>query len=248
MIRASRSTTLLLAAALAGYLAVRPRMLRWGATEREAVEALPGDGLTPRPRVQSTRAITIAAPPERVWPWIVQMGIERAGFYTHDWFERLLFHARYVEGRHSAPRIHPELQDLKVGDLIPYGAGAYLPVHEVEPFRHLVAGEAFVLRPLPAERTRLLVRTRGMGYIAPALTTISPDAPLLSRALAYAMRRIPGLELVARAIDFFVADPLHHYMEMGMLRGIKERAERPAEEVPPATSVEPATASAPPES
>jgi hypothetical protein len=85
---------------------------------------LPGDELTPKPRVKSTRAITIEAPPERVWPWIVQMGIERAGFYTHDWFERLLFHARYVEGRHSATRIHPEPQELEVGDLIPYAATA----------------------------------------------------------------------------------------------------------------------------
>lgn len=52
------------------------------------------------------------------------MGIERAGFYSHDWVERLLsFGARYVEGGHSAMRIHPELQDLKVGDLVPYGAG-----------------------------------------------------------------------------------------------------------------------------
>jgi hypothetical protein len=50
------------------YLAWRPRMLRWGATEEEAAEALPGDEQTPHPRVQSTRAITIDAPPETVWP------------------------------------------------------------------------------------------------------------------------------------------------------------------------------------
>src|SRR2546429_7628000 len=78
------------AAEVAGYLAWRPRMLRWGATKEEAAEALPGDDRTPCPRVQSTRAITIEAPPERVWPWTVQMGIERAGFYSHDWVERLL--------------------------------------------------------------------------------------------------------------------------------------------------------------
>jgi hypothetical protein len=61
------------------------------------------------------------------------MGIERAVFYTHDWVERLLFHARYTEGNHSATRIHPELLDLKVGDRIPYGGGAYVRVHEIEP-------------------------------------------------------------------------------------------------------------------
>jgi hypothetical protein len=200
-------------------------MLRWGATREEAAEALPGDDRTPHPATQSTRAITIEAPPEQVWPWIVQMGIERAGFYTHDAVERLLFHARYVEGRHSATRIHRELQDLKVGDPIPYGAGVYAYAHEIEPFRHLVAAETFVLRPLPGNRTRLIVRYRGMGFIRPALGAVAPDAPLPSRLLQFAGARIPGVDLVAGAIDNFIADPLHHYMEVGMLRGIKDRAE-----------------------
>ena len=90
----ARRTYLWGAAAVAaealGYLAWRPRMLRWGATEEEAAEPLPGDEITPHPRVRSTRAITIEAPPEEVWPWIVQMGMGRAGFYTHEWVERPL--------------------------------------------------------------------------------------------------------------------------------------------------------------
>lgn len=213
-------------AAMVGYLAWRPRMLRWGATQQEAAEALPGDDRTPHPRVRSTRAITIQAPPEQVWPWIVQMGIERAGFYTHDRLERLLtFGGRYVEGKHSATRIHSELQDLKVGDPVPYGGGVLARVDEIEPGQHLVAGEAFVLRPLPGDRTRLLVRCQGMGYISAAAGGVAPDAPLPSRLLHSAMVRIPGLELTARAIDFFIGDPLHHYMEAEMLRGIKQRAE-----------------------
>jgi hypothetical protein len=210
--------------AVAGYLAWRPRMLRWGATEEEAAGTLPGDERTPHPRVQSTRAITIDAPPEKVWPWIVQMGIERAGFYSHDWVERL-FGARYVEGKHSASRIHPELQDLKVGDFVPYGAGASARVDELEPNRHLLHAEAWVLRPLPGDRTRLIVRARGMGFISAAAGAIAPDAPLPSRALHFAITRIPGAEILARGIDFFFSDPLHHYMESGMLKGIKERAE-----------------------
>jgi hypothetical protein len=64
-----------------------------------------------------------------------------------------------------------------------------------------------------------------MGFIAPAAAAISPDAPPPSRALHFAMEHIPGAELVARGIDFFFADPLHHYMESGMLKGIKVRAE-----------------------
>lgn len=212
-------------AGIAGYLAWRPRMLRWGATDEEARGPLPGDDVTPQPRLQSTRAITIAASPAQVWPWIVQMGFERAGFYTHEWVERMLANPRYVEG-HNATRIHPELQDLKVGDLIPYGVGAYTRVHEIEPYSHLVAAEAWVLRPLPDGRTRLIVRYRGMGFIAPAMQAITPEGPLAMRAIAYAVVRIPGLLLLARAIDFFIGDPLHHYMEVGMLRGIKDRAER----------------------
>jgi hypothetical protein len=154
-----------MAAEVLGYLAWRPRMLRWGATKQEAAEPLPGDQITPHPRVRSTRAITIDAPPEEVWPWIVQMGIDRAGFYSHDWVERLLG-ARCVEGRNSATRIHPELQYLKVGDLVPYGAGALVPVAQMEPYKHLVHGESWVLRPLPGHRTRLIVRYQGKGFIA----------------------------------------------------------------------------------
>jgi hypothetical protein len=200
-------------------------MLCWGATEEEASGPLPGDDLTPSPRVQGTRAITIDAPREQVWPWIVQMGIGRAGFYTHDWLERALFGARYVDGRHSAVRIHPELQDLAVGDLIPYGAGAFVTVHEIEPPSHLVAAEAFVLKELPHDRTRLIVRYRGDGFVVPAIRALAADAPWLPRTLAAAITRIPGLIPLVRAFDLLVSDPLHHYMETGMLKGIKTRVE-----------------------
>lgn len=182
---AVRSRRTLYAMAGAAYLAWRPAMLRWGTQAGEATEPLPGDDLVPHPRVQSTRAITIDAPPDRVWPWIVQMGIGRAAFYTHDRVERLMFHARYAEGKHSAARIHPELQDLKAGDLVPYGAGAYVAVRELEPNRHLVAGEAFVLRPLRGGRTRLIVRSRVTGYITAAAGAVARDAPPVTKAIAF---------------------------------------------------------------
>ena len=213
------------AAEVVGYLLWRPRMLRWGATTEEANEPLPGDDHTAHPRVQSTRAVTIDAAPERVWPWLMQMGIGRAGFYTHDWVERLLFHARYVDGRHSAIRIHPELPPLKPGDSVPMGAGAFAQVFEVEPYRHLVAQETYVLRPIPGNRTRLIARYRGMGYVSPAARAIRPDAGPVPRLIRIAVLRVPGADLTLRALDFFVADPLHHYMETGMLTGIKTRAE-----------------------
>lgn len=222
--RAYRWAAGAVAAEVLAYLAWRPRMLHWGATEEEAAEQLPGDEVDARPRVRSTRAITIDAPPEVVWPWIVQMGIERAGFYSHDWVERLLG-AHYVEGGHSATRIHPELQDLKVGDLIPYGAGASVPVKAIEPNRHLVHGESWVLRPLPGNRTRLIARYQGPGFVAPAVSALGPDSPPPARALHFVVAHVPGAMLLVRGFDFFVSDPLHHYMESGMLKGIKARAE-----------------------
>jgi hypothetical protein len=154
------------------------------------------------------------------------MGIQRAGFSTHDRLERLLtFGGRYVEGKHSATRIHPELQDLKAGDLVPYGGGALARVEEIEPCRHLAAGETFVLRPLPGNRTRLLVRYQAMEFLSAAAGGVGPDAPLPGRLLHLALVRIPGAELTARAVDLFIGDPLHHYMEAGVLGGIKQRAE-----------------------
>ena len=215
-----------LATELTGYLLWRPSMLRWGATADEASEPLPGDDRTPNPRIQSTRAITIDAPPGQVWPWLMQMGIGRAGFYTHDWVERLMFRARYIEGRHSATRIHPELDPLKIGDIVPLGAGASATVSDVKPCEYLIAQEAFVLRPLPGDRTRLITRYRGMGYLSPAAHAIGPDAGPVPRLIRTSVLRVPGLDLVLRAVDFLVADPLHHYMETGMLRGIKARAEQ----------------------
>ena len=66
-----------------------PWQRNWGATEEEVTAALPGDELTPPPVDQCTRAITIAAPPEEVWPWLVQMGADRGGFYSYAWMENL---------------------------------------------------------------------------------------------------------------------------------------------------------------
>ncbi|HEY3035376.1 MAG TPA: hypothetical protein VGJ54_12080 [Streptosporangiaceae bacterium] len=173
------------------------------------------------------------------------MGIGRAGFYTHDWVERLMFGARYVEGKHSATRIHPEIPPLQAGDTVPMGAGVFVPVSEVEPYRHLVVQETYVLRPLPGNKTRLIARYRGAGFVSPAAHAIRPDAGRLPRLLRFAVLHIPGVDLALRGFDFFVSDLLHHYMETGMLAGIKARAEgkySPASNADPATAVEPMAA------
>lgn len=101
---------------------LRPWMLDWGSTKQERRRPLPGDEVTndidPAGMARHTRAVTIDAPPEAVWPWLVQIGDCRAGFYSYDWFERATRTVHYVDGKHSATRIHPELQDVKVGDRI----------------------------------------------------------------------------------------------------------------------------------
>ncbi len=190
---------------------IRPRISRWGATEAETRKVLPGDELeSPQGRrVVSTRAITIDAPPEVVWPWLVQMGSGRAGFYTHEWVERLLF-ITYADG-HSATRIHPEWQDLHVGDKVPYSRFNTVDVMALDPPRWLIAGEWLVLEPLDAgARTRLIARTRG-GWLEPFARSVPVLWPFLW-PIAVLIERGPG-------------ELLHHYMEAGMLKGIKARAE-----------------------
>jgi hypothetical protein len=105
---------LAVAAAVAAYAAmVRPWMLAWGATDAERSDPLPGDDVVPDARYVTTRAVTIDAPPERIWPWLVQMGQDRAGFYTHNWVERLL-----RSGIPDDHAVHPEWQTLAVDDLM----------------------------------------------------------------------------------------------------------------------------------
>jgi hypothetical protein len=91
---------------------IRPWQLRWGASDEEVARAMPGDDVVKHPTFNPTRAVTIQARPEQIWPWLVQIGVTRAGFYTYDWLDNL--------GRPSAQRIIPELQHVAVGDLIPF--------------------------------------------------------------------------------------------------------------------------------
>ena len=85
--------------------------LHWGATSAEVGNSLPGDALLARPQFKATRAITIHAPPDAVWPWLVQAGCLRAGWYSDDLFDNL--------GHPSATTIVPSLQDLEVGHWVP---------------------------------------------------------------------------------------------------------------------------------
>ena len=100
-----------LGAATAAYLLyIRPWQLRWGATDEELERPMPGDEIVARSTFNATRAVTIEARPEEIWPYIVQIGMTRAGWYSYDLLDNL--------GRPSARRILPQFQNLmKVGDV-----------------------------------------------------------------------------------------------------------------------------------
>jgi hypothetical protein len=93
----------------------RPWHLKWGATRDELARSMAGDDIVQRPAFNATRVVTVDARPEDIWPWIVQIGFGRAGWYSIDLFDNL--------GRHSSERIVPELQHVAVGDLVPLGPG-----------------------------------------------------------------------------------------------------------------------------
>lgn len=89
---------------------LRSWQLRWGATSDELVRPMPGDDIVRDPSFDATRAVTINSPPEDIYPWIVQMGINRAGWYSYDLLDNL--------GRHSSETILPEHQNTRIGDMI----------------------------------------------------------------------------------------------------------------------------------
>ncbi len=142
---------------------VRPQQLRWGATDVEVARAMPGDALSKRPTFLATRAITINATPDVVWPWLVQLGYARAGFYGYDILENI----GSPRGIRSATRIVPELQQLQVGDPLPLSAAGGLVVNAIEPNRFLIwsgtSGEypgafTWALYPVDQTHTRLVSR------------------------------------------------------------------------------------------
>jgi hypothetical protein len=178
-----------------------PWMDRWGATEAEISAVLPGDELVPDPASFVNRAVTIDAAPEQIYPWLVQLGAGRGGLYSYSWFETNVLRCPLV----NADRIHPEWQDLKVGDLVKMCPNEPAPppyiVAQIEPGRAVVMGHQedgrwvdlwqFVILPGSDGTSRLLLRTRTMmtgGFWA-------------------------------------IIHPGVFIMERGMLLGIKERAE-----------------------
>lgn len=185
------------------FVVIRPWFLHWGTTSAELAMPLPGDELVPEPSYVSMRAVTIDAPPDRVWPWLAQIGQDRGAFYSYTWIENLI-----GAGYRNATRIHPEWQDLKAGDVVwnmpkswrkgKFASMVGWPVEAAEPGRYFVlkGWGVFDLQPAEGRRTRLLVR----GFM--------PKPSILS-----------FLPLV------FLFDPGHFAMEKRMALEVKRLAE-----------------------
>ena len=191
---------------------LRPWQMTWGATDAELAAALPGDDLVDPPATQVTRAVTIAATPDEVWPWIAQLGADRGGFYSYDWLENV-----FGLGIHSADMVVSRWQDRRVGDLVAANAkrtgGWY--VAELRPAESLVLQVAdpvtgrplsrhgrpgweflwtFALRSAPGGGTRLLVRERVAFANATVETLFSPLG-----LVSFVMTRKMMLNIKARA-------------------------------------------------
>lgn len=195
------------------WFRLRSWHLRWGATEEEARGLLPGDDAVPHPKAAATHAITINAPASAVWPWLVQIGQTKGGFYSYSWLENLVgCHLR------NADRILTQFQNLHAGDTVwLHPKAPPLPVLICEPIHALVLGSntqepglwGFFLKAIDANHARLIVRWRGDWK--------------------------PGL--LRWLVHYCVFEPAHFIMEQKMMRGIKTRAEQTAvESATPAAS------------
>ncbi len=187
------------------FLIVFPWMLNWGANEVESAMPLPGDELVPNPSYRSTRALTIEAPVEDVWPWLAQLGQDRGGFYSYTWLENLM-----LADIHNAWSVNPKWQVRREGELLPLTSpdyplglikrkeGSVGPhIRRFEPNQVIVLDGwgSFVLQPLEEGKTRFIVR--------------DPTKPT----------SLPGRFLWS---SFF--EPGHFAMERQMMKGIKLRA------------------------
>lgn len=186
-----------------GYpLIVRPWHRRWGATADEIARPMAGDDAVQHPTEVTTRAVTVAAGPEQIWPWLVQMGNHRGGLYSYDWIDLMI---GALHGP-SANRVLPQFQDLRVGDEMPYAVGTPMRVEALErphalllAYRRadIVVTQSWGIYPLDDQRSRLVLRVRAQ--------------------LPVTWRMLPALLFL---------DPAEFIMVRKQLLGIKWRAER----------------------
>jgi hypothetical protein len=214
------------AAAVVYRVLLRPRLMRWGASDEEVSGPYPGADLIPDGERAATMAVTIDVPPDQVWPWLVQMGGDRGGWYSWDRLDN--------RGRPSAREVHPEWQDLAVGDYVKYatrsGPVDAWQVAVLEPARFLGLHGLSDLRgrPLDPQQPRPSAYTEGLwGF----LLTELPGGRTRLVISGYQVVRPRWLENVT---NNWLYVPLVWPMQARMLAVLKRNIERAAA-APPAT-------------
>lgn len=204
------------AAVLAATVCTWPLSKRWvanwGAHREERERAWPGDLYASGHAAATTRAIGISAPVETVWPWLVQFGLGRAGFYSYELLERIV--GIPVTNLES---VEPTMQSIAVGDVVrlhPRAPG--IPVVHVEPERHICFG---VLEAQGAEVSRSDPSRSWSMYLEP---TADGSCRLLVRGCVDPLPRQTWGKRLAAAVE----QPIDFVMEQRMLRTIKRLAER----------------------
>lgn len=216
--KSKRLRLLLLGAAGLGAYAfyLRPRQLRWGATAGEVSQNLPGDEFVPSPNYCTTRAISIQAPPARVWPWILQIGYQRGGFYSYDALERLAG----LTGLKSTKELAPDWQNIQLEESVLISPVTPLELVVMQPER------AFVLHTVMNPFTAEPVATRaGSAYMDWSWAFILAPTGTASTRLLIRVRAELQPRLLATAPAWLALEPIHFLMERKMLQGIKARAE-----------------------
>jgi hypothetical protein len=201
------------------HTVIRPWHLRWGTIDDEATRPLPGDDFAPETNAPATHAISINASAEVIWPWLVQMGQGRGGFYSYTWLENLVGCQMK-----NANEIVSEWQRLEVGDPISLHPKApRLKVIVLDEHRALVLGG----RPEEAsdnetERKRWEKYSQSVFSWAFVLNERSEDhTRLIVRAKGHV-----GVGWKASLMNYLTGEPAHFIMERKMLLGIKRRVEQ----------------------
>lgn len=186
------SLVFLILGVLVIWFVYRPWALTWGSTDEEIARPMPGDGVLERPTFNATRAVTIEATPEAIWPWLVQIGYRRAGFYSYDFLDN--------DGIPSAERILPEYQNRKVGDLIPLTKNAFVRVTGLDPPKSMVllfevegtwshATWVWGLYPVDDTHTRLVTRLRANAQDMPARIFLDLGEIIMMRKCMLGIKR-----------------------------------------------------------
>lgn len=176
-------------AAWIGFVFARSAFRHWGIVEADAAKTLPGDELVPEASAVDTRTIEIDAPPARIWPWLVQMGYGRAGWYSYDQLDM---------DHPSADHVIPELQSLAVGDVVPTHPTGGFEVKVLEPDHALVL---FIDRAT-VEHQEASARVASSEAPEAVTTTASPNVRATG---AYLQAAVPGDFSASWA---FVLEPL----------------------------------------